>query len=486
VQTPALGATGSIQATLGSLESGLTATFELVVRVLPETAGATVVSNTAQVATASIDTNPDNNSATASATVNAPPDDIADLQVTKSDSPDPVLVGETVTYTVTVLNNGPDAAANVVLTDTLPAGVTFISATDGAVPVNGVLTYNVGALAAQQSRTVTIVVRADTPGQITNTASASADQDDPDSANNTGITATTDVLDPPETADTDVEVEKTAAATSVKPGAQIVYTIAVSNLGAADAADVVLRDLLPAHTRFVSFAAAAGWTVQQPQAGQTGAVSATLPNLAAGASATFELVVRLRPNTPLRTMVRNTAEVTIASDDINPDNDTATWNIAVRRAADRSSTFTLESRSTGYRNELGMFLVDDGSGRIGTLHPGDAGYAQAALARRRILFTAQDRPGIARTIDLPARSFFGLYLVQNSTSAAALANNPDNRLDNEPRVFFSFKAANPDGIEHLRWQGRAVFGYEDLTHGGDKDFNDLVVRISTKARHRSK
>ena len=53
----------------------------------------------------------------------------ADLSLTKSGAPDPVTVGDTVTYTVVVTNGGPDAATGVTVTDTLPAEVTFVSAT---------------------------------------------------------------------------------------------------------------------------------------------------------------------------------------------------------------------------------------------------------------------------------------------------------------------------------------------------------------------
>jgi len=71
-----------------------------------------------------------NNSATEQTTVNALPE--ADLAVSKADEADPVLVGENVTYTVTVSNNGPDTAENVVLTDDLPTGVNFVSAAPAA------------------------------------------------------------------------------------------------------------------------------------------------------------------------------------------------------------------------------------------------------------------------------------------------------------------------------------------------------------------
>jgi uncharacterized repeat protein (TIGR01451 family) len=51
----------------------------------------------------------------------------ADLTITKSDNPDPVQVGDNLTYTITVSNAGPDTAEEVIVTDTLPAGVFHIA-----------------------------------------------------------------------------------------------------------------------------------------------------------------------------------------------------------------------------------------------------------------------------------------------------------------------------------------------------------------------
>src|SRR4029453_11605536 len=56
----------------------------------------------------------------------------ADLSVSKVDSPDPVVAGSNITYTISVTNAGPDAASNVSLSDTTPAGPTSVSVTPGA------------------------------------------------------------------------------------------------------------------------------------------------------------------------------------------------------------------------------------------------------------------------------------------------------------------------------------------------------------------
>jgi uncharacterized repeat protein (TIGR01451 family) len=108
----------------------------------------------------------------------------ADLEISKADSPDPVTVGDNLTYTITVTNLGPDAATNVVVTDTLPSGVTFVSASPGCVHSAGVVTCNLGNIPAGDSVTITIVVTVTAPGTISNTATVTSDTLDPNTANN--------------------------------------------------------------------------------------------------------------------------------------------------------------------------------------------------------------------------------------------------------------------------------------------------------------
>ncbi len=117
----------------------------------------------------------------------------ADLVVTQTDNPDPVLVNGTLTYTVTVANpNGPQKALNVVLTDTIPNGTTFSSAA-GCTANNGVVTCNLGTILRGQSKVTTIAVTVDatTIGTLTNTVSATSSVSDPNSVNNTNIKETT-------------------------------------------------------------------------------------------------------------------------------------------------------------------------------------------------------------------------------------------------------------------------------------------------------
>ena len=120
----------------------------------------------------------------------------ADLSITKSDSPDPVAAGDTLTYSLTITNNGPSDVTGVTVTDTLPAGVTFDSAasTPGCAEALGVVTCTVGNLANGASTTITIVVKVDPAaplGTITNIAVVAGQELDPNMADNTATADTT-------------------------------------------------------------------------------------------------------------------------------------------------------------------------------------------------------------------------------------------------------------------------------------------------------
>ncbi len=129
---------------------------------------------------------------------------IADLSVTKTDSPDPVTAGANLTYTITVANSDNSTAANVSLSDPLPAGTTFVSLTGPAgwtlttPPVGGTGTAPARLppfrrTRRRSSRSSSTSTRVFKPGIITNVATVTSDTSDVDTSNNAS-TATTNVV----------------------------------------------------------------------------------------------------------------------------------------------------------------------------------------------------------------------------------------------------------------------------------------------------
>ncbi len=117
----------------------------------------------------------------------------ADLSITKQDSPDPVTVGQNLTYTLEVSNAGPSAASNVQVVDTLPSGVTFVSAVPSqgtCSQAGGVVTCSLGTVNAGQSVTITIVVQPTTAGTLNNSATVSSTTLDPTPGNNSAQVTT--------------------------------------------------------------------------------------------------------------------------------------------------------------------------------------------------------------------------------------------------------------------------------------------------------
>ena len=115
----------------------------------------------------------------------APPS--IDLAITKIGTPNPAVVGGTITWTETVKNNGPDAATGVNVADPLPPGVSFVSvaASQGSCTGGAVIACALGNLANGASATITLVTSAGNPGSITNTATVIGNEAESNRANNT-------------------------------------------------------------------------------------------------------------------------------------------------------------------------------------------------------------------------------------------------------------------------------------------------------------
>ena len=140
-------------------------------------------------------------------------------------------------------------------------------------------------------------------------------------------------------------------------------------------------------------------------------------------------------------------------------------------------------REASNDNFVGFYQIADTNGGIdidgnGTvdLRPGDAGYAQAAVQRRvaGIDLTVGNQSTATLTSNLSPGSVLAPFIIANGRPEAILDANSNN----DPAVYFSFLGANSDKVDHIRLLGNNTFGFEDLANGGDKDYNDMIVRVN--------
>ncbi|WP_162799281.1 sortase [Nocardioides sp. 616] len=320
--------------TIGSLGVDESAAFDFTL----DTSSPGTFTNAVSIASVSpTDINSANDSASASVAVRTP---IADLVIVKGASPQEAVVGDAVTYTVTVLNRGPDTVRGVYVTDTGVEGVTVIgtSATQGTVDTAG-RRWDVGTLAASESAVLTINAQLDTTGTKVNVATVDAPLHEDPTPDDNESSATVSTLAPA----VDVGVTKsvarpdgTGSVDDIPLGEDAVFTItatnnAVAGQSAATATGVVLADVLSEGLAFVSatgdgtFDADTGtWTVGSIPVGST----VTLTIRATGT------VVGQRTNTA--------SLANLDQRDVDPTNDSASATATFVELADLAITKSVD------------------------------------------------------------------------------------------------------------------------------------------------
>ena len=271
----------------------------------------------------------------------------ADLQIEKTAAPSPATPGTDETFTLKVTNHGPNTAANVVVSDPLPAGLAFVSASPGCSQAGGEpgaprqtvlqreetsrllgrlagaadpeVTCTLPSLGVGDSVTFTIVAQIpDTASEgIVNTATVTSSTPDPDLSNNED-TVTVPLA---EKEDADLAIEKVASLKEVTAGGQVSYTLTVTNNGPGAGTGVTVTDPVPPALSVIS---------AQPSQGScdtTTGVRCALGTIASGGSAQILMTANVAADAN-GTLV-NTAVVAGNEPDPDPSNNTSTTTTPV-------------------------------------------------------------------------------------------------------------------------------------------------------------
>jgi uncharacterized repeat protein (TIGR01451 family) len=507
--TPAVNGTGNINCTNPDVANAAAGTFTLVVQVNAGTAVGTVITNVVDVTSGTNDPNLANNSAMVQITVGSAT--TADLSITNSATPNPVLAGANITYTVVVKNNGVAAATNVSFSEAIPANTTFVS--DTPIPggwacsvAAGTLTCTTASLAANASATFTIVmnVNAGTASGtvITDTADVSATTPDPN-PNNNSATVTVVVAT---AGQADMAVTSSATPNPVTAGNNITYTQTATNNGPASAAGAKFVDTLPANTTFVSFVQPAGWTCVTPAVGATGTVTcnanAAVPS---GATANFPLVVKVNLGTAPGTNITNTPTVSATPTDPNNANNSASTtvvvaspsqsDVAIQKTASpepvnqgTNLTYTLQVTNNGPAVATGVTVSDPLPAQVTfvSVSTTQGSCSQAAGTVSCTLNSISVGGLVLITINVTANTFSSATLATNTATVASTTSDP-NATNNSSTAtstiatptavqLYSFRAMTrvSGGGILLEWRTR-----EEIRNLG---FN--VYREDAQGRHR--
>ncbi|MBK1644967.1 hypothetical protein CKO25_09955, partial [Thiocapsa imhoffii] len=335
------GTAGTIRWSGLSVSSGasLTLSYTALARVPGD--GVTFVNTVTVTGSDQYDPNLDNNTATATVVPL-----VADLAITKTQvqapatpgqdpstlvavEPSAIGAGETLYYLLKVENLGPDAALDVTVSDTLPDGIRGAERSFNVGNSWGDWTgsFNVTSLAA--GATTYILIRGQVDAAQTETlvnvaTVASAVTADPNPENND------DTLETPVVARADLELEKVQLVAPLEIGGLIEYRLTVTNRGPAVAAGVVIEDALDALIDAAEYSTDGGLTYVSPWTG-----SYTLQDdLAVGASFVLRLRGTLVDDGSNPEIIGNTATVTAATEDPNPDNNSDTTETPIDVDAD--------------------------------------------------------------------------------------------------------------------------------------------------------
>jgi len=257
----------------------------------------------------------ENNTSEESNRVPIVPGNSADLKIEMSAPTSPVLVGDTISYVITVMNNGPSVPDNLIPVDVgLSPGLEFVSATGGLLTSfkNGVVTTFLGELPVGGTAQIVVTAKAIAPGQMLAAAKVDAtDKADPFPANNSVIR---DIVVRRSGAGADLQVSTSASSPNATPGTAVNVVSAVHNKGANVATGVMFLQSVPAGAPVATVNSTKGTCHIDD-----GVVTCDIGSLAPGEQVTVTVGMRIETSGPT-TRFEFGSVVTTTGTDNNPFN----------------------------------------------------------------------------------------------------------------------------------------------------------------------
>jgi uncharacterized repeat protein (TIGR01451 family) len=275
---------------------------------------------------------------------------VVDLVAGLASSAGVSVVGSNLTYTISVTNAGPSTATGVTISDVIPAGVTVISngTSQGTWTTNGgTLVCNLGTLVKDATATATLVFSPSLVGQLTNTVTLTGLASEANPANNAASVITSVVVP---TADLAIGVSD--APDPLLLGSNLTYTIVITNLGPATAANVLVTNTLPPGVAFVSINPGVGTN-------NSGTVLANLGSIGSGLTSTFSIVVK---PSAVGTYTNDASVGSSVTDPLKGNNKASTKTVVEQVQLNfsinaSSLTFTWPATATGYTLETSPSLA---------------------------------------------------------------------------------------------------------------------------------
>ncbi|WP_198314203.1 Ig-like domain-containing protein [Alkalitalea saponilacus] len=455
---------------IGSLANGASQTLEITATVL----ASGDYNNIATVSSTTDDPDDTNDSDNQSVT----PNPVADLSIAKSVNEGTPNVGSNVVFSITVFNGGPSDATNVVVTDNLPSGYTYVSDNGGAattVSGNNV-TWNIGSLANGASQTLEITATVLASGDYNNIATVSSTTDDPDDTNvsdNQSVTPTPVA---------DLSITKSVNEGTPNVGSNVVFTITVTNGGPSDATNVVVTDNLPSGYTYVSDNGGAATTVSGNN------VTWNIGTMANGASQTLEITATVLASGDYN----NIATVSSTTDDPDDTNDSDNQSVTPNPVADLSIAksvnegtpnvgsnvvFTITVTNGGPSDATNVVVTDNLPS--GYTYVSDNGGAATTVSGNNVTWNIGTMAnGASQTLEITATvlasgDYNNIATVSSTTDDPDDTNDSDNQsVTPNPVADLSIAKSVNEGTPNV---GSNVVFTITVTNGGPSDATNVVV-----------